>query len=32
MSYTYRRRTIKYVTFDEGWIKGGGSLGFSTDP
>jgi predicted neuraminidase len=30
MSYTFRRRTIKYVTFDEGWIKGGGTLGIFT--
>lgn len=30
MSYTFRRRTIKYASFNEGWIKGGGTLGFFT--
>lgn len=30
MAYTYRRRTIKYATFDEGWIKRGTTLGFFT--
>jgi predicted neuraminidase len=30
MSYTFRRRTIKYASFDESWIKGGGTLGFFT--
>ena len=28
MSYTYRRRTIKYAAFDESWIKSGTTLGF----
>jgi predicted neuraminidase len=28
MAYTYRRRTIKYATFDESWIKMGTTLGF----
>jgi predicted neuraminidase len=27
MAYTFRRRTIKYVTFDETWIKGGRTSG-----
>jgi predicted neuraminidase len=27
MSYTFRRRTIKYVAFDEEWIKGGATRG-----
>jgi predicted neuraminidase len=30
MSYTFRRRTIKYATFDEDWIKNGGTLGIFT--
>lgn len=30
VSYTFRRRTIKYASFDESWIKGGGTLGFFT--
>ena len=30
MAYTFRRRTIKYATFDEGWIKGRGTLGLFT--
>jgi hypothetical protein len=30
MSYTFRRRTIKYSSFDESWIKGGGTLGLFT--
>jgi predicted neuraminidase len=30
MSYTFRRRTIKYASFDENWIKGGGTLGLFT--
>jgi predicted neuraminidase len=30
MSYTFRRRTIKYASFDESWIKGGGTLGLFT--
>jgi predicted neuraminidase len=30
MSYTFRRRTIKYATFEENWIKGGGTLGLFT--
>ena len=30
MSYTYRRRTIKYPTFGEAWIKGGDTLGIFT--
>jgi hypothetical protein len=30
MSYTFRRRTIKYASFNEAWIKGGGTLGFFT--
>ncbi|MGC2638025.1 MAG: sialidase family protein [Acidobacteriaceae bacterium] len=30
MEYTYRRRTIKYVAFDEGWIKQGTTLGYFT--
>lgn len=30
MSYTFRRRTIKYASFNEGWIKGGSTLGFFT--
>jgi predicted neuraminidase len=30
MSYTFRRRTIKYVQFDENWIKAGGTLGIFT--
>ena len=30
MSYTFRRRTIKYATFDEEWIKGGSTLGIFT--
>jgi predicted neuraminidase len=32
VSYTFRRRTIKYVNFDENWIKSGATLGiFSGD-
>ena len=32
MSYTYRRRTIKYAAFNEAWIKQGTTLGiFSGD-
>jgi predicted neuraminidase len=27
MSYTFRRRTIKYAAFDEEWIKGGSTRG-----
>lgn len=27
MAYTFRRRTIKYIAFDEPWIKGGSSKG-----
>ena len=27
MAYTFRRRTIKYVAFDEAWIKSGGTSG-----
>jgi predicted neuraminidase len=30
MSYTFRRRTIKYAKFDENWIKGGTTLGLFT--
>jgi len=30
MSYTFRRRTIKYVNFEESWIKGGSTLGIFT--
>lgn len=30
MSYTFRRRTIKYASFRESWIKRGGTLGFFT--
>lgn len=30
MSYTFRRRTIKYVNFSENWIKGGSTLGLFT--
>jgi predicted neuraminidase len=30
MSYTFRRRTIKYVNFDESWIKSGSTLGLFT--
>jgi predicted neuraminidase len=30
MSYTFRRRTIKCVTFDENWIKEGTTLGIFT--
>jgi predicted neuraminidase len=30
MSYTFRRRTIKYVNFNESWIKGDGTLGLFT--
>lgn len=30
MSYTFRRRTIKYASFNESWIKGGGTLGLFT--
>jgi predicted neuraminidase len=30
MSYTFRRRTIKYVSFKESWIKGAGTLGLFT--
>ena len=30
VAYTYRRRTIKYVTFGESWIKGGSTLGIFT--
>jgi len=33
MSYTFRRATIKYVTFSEQWIRDGGTLGqFKGDP
>ena len=33
MSYTFRRATIKYVTFSEQWIKQGGTIGrFKGDP
>ena len=27
MAYTFRRRTIKYVAFDETWIEGGNTRG-----
>lgn len=27
MSFTFRRETIKYMTFDEDWIKDGGTVG-----
>jgi predicted neuraminidase len=27
MAYTFRRRTIKYIAFDENWIKGGSTKG-----
>jgi predicted neuraminidase len=30
MSYTFRRRTIKCVNFDEGWIKDGATIGIFT--
>ena len=30
MSYTFRRRTIKYASFSESWIKGAGTLGLFT--
>jgi hypothetical protein len=30
VSYTFRRRTIKYVNFDENWIRGGSTLGIFT--
>jgi predicted neuraminidase len=30
MSYTFRRRTIKYASFTESWIKGAGTLGLFT--
>jgi predicted neuraminidase len=30
MSYTFRRRTIKYASFNESWIKGAGTLGLFT--
>jgi predicted neuraminidase len=30
VSYTFRRRTIKYANFDENWIKGGSTLGIFT--
>ena len=30
MAYTFRRRTIKYASFDESWIKRGGTLGLFT--
>jgi predicted neuraminidase len=30
VSYTFRRRTIKYVNFDENWMKGGSTLGIFT--
>lgn len=30
VSYTYRRRTIKYAAFDEDWIKNGTTLGIFT--
>jgi predicted neuraminidase len=33
VSYTFRRRTIKYVNFGENWIKGDSTLGiFTGDP
>lgn len=33
MSYTFRRATIKYVTFSEQWIHDGGTIGqFKGDP
>jgi len=28
MSYTYRRRTIKYASFEENWVRNGTTLGF----
>jgi predicted neuraminidase len=30
LAYTFRRRTIKCVSFDENWIKGGSTLGLFT--
>lgn len=30
MSYTFRRRTIKYARFNESWIKGAGTIGLFT--
>lgn len=33
MSYTFRRATIKYMTFSEQWVRGGGTVGeFKGDP
>jgi len=33
MAYTFRRATIKYVTFSEAWIREGGTVGkFKGDP